>query len=88
MITIFNRKELIITYDLEKQAKIRSLLVANNIKYLIKVHNRNSPSSCAADSRTGMGTLGEKRSLEYEYKIYVHKSDYSEASLIIKSAQL
>lgn len=84
MITIFNRKELIITYDLEKQAKVRSLLVANNIKYIIKVLNRSSPSPCAPGTRGRMGTFGEKLSLEYEYKIYVHKNDYSEASSIVK----
>lgn len=84
MITIFNRKELIITFDLEKQAKIRSLLVANNIKYLVKVVNRSSPSPCAAGTRSRMGNFGENLSHEYEYKIYVHKNDYSEAASIVK----
>lgn len=35
MITIFNRKQLIITYDMNIQAKIRDTLVANNVDYII-----------------------------------------------------
>ena len=35
MITIFNRKELIITYDTIIQAKIRDILSANNVDYTI-----------------------------------------------------
>ena len=35
MITIFNRKQLIITYDVTTQAKIRDILSSNNIDYTI-----------------------------------------------------
>lgn len=35
MITIFNRKELIITYDMTVQAKIRDILSLNNVDYTI-----------------------------------------------------
>lgn len=35
MITIFNRKQLIITYDMTVQSKIRDILAANNIDYTI-----------------------------------------------------
>lgn len=35
MITLFNRKQLIITYDISIQAKIRDILAANNIDYII-----------------------------------------------------
>ena len=35
MITIFNRKQLIITYDITVQAKIRSILSVNNVDYTI-----------------------------------------------------
>ena len=35
MITIFNRKQLIITYDITIQAKIRDILSVNNIDYTI-----------------------------------------------------
>lgn len=35
MITIFNRKQLIRTYDMDIQAKIRNILAANNVDYYI-----------------------------------------------------
>lgn len=35
MITFFNRKQLIITYDMTLQSKIRDILVANNVDYTI-----------------------------------------------------
>ncbi len=35
MITIFNRRTLIITYDMTIQSKTRDILVANNIDYTI-----------------------------------------------------
>ncbi|SHM17366.1 hypothetical protein SAMN02746066_01003 [Anaerosporobacter mobilis DSM 15930] len=86
MITIFNRKELIITYDLVKQAELRNLLAGNNIKYLIKTRNQKSPSPFTAASIGRTGTFGENLSLEYEYKIYVHKDDYNEALSIVKKS--
>lgn len=39
MITIFNRKELIITYVMEIQSKVIDILVCANINYYIKVRN-------------------------------------------------
>ena len=35
MITIFNRKQLIITYDITVQARIRDILAMNNVDYRI-----------------------------------------------------
>jgi hypothetical protein len=35
VITIFNRKQLIITYDITVQAKIRDILAMNNVDYRI-----------------------------------------------------
>ena len=35
MITIFNRKQLIITYDITIQSKIRDILTANGVDYTI-----------------------------------------------------
>ena len=86
MITIFNRKEVCITHDMNRQAKVRDILQANGIDYAVKVLNRKSPSPIGAGSRARTGTFGENLSLEYEYKIYVHKDDYEEAvHLICKS---
>lgn len=69
MITIFNRKELIITYDTAIQSKVRDILASDNIDYIIKVRNVHP---YALNLRS------------YEYKIYVHKKDYEQAGYLIR----
>lgn len=64
MITIFNRKELIGTYDGKKQAEVRDLLSQFKIPYSINVVNRKSPSPFAAGSRARKGTFGENLQLD------------------------
>lgn len=78
MISIFNRKELVTLYDIKRKAKICETLEANGIEYSIKVINRNS-TSVFWDSRSRVGTLGQKTELSYEYIIYVKKSDFGRA---------
>ena len=80
MITIFNRRELTITFDNKKQAKVRDLLAQNNVPYLIKVINRRAAS---AFGRGITGTFGENLNVTYEYVFYVKKSDYEQALAII-----
>lgn len=87
MITIFNRKELMITYSISKQADIRSVLSKEQVPYIIKVINRKSPSPFAPGSRAYTGTFGENLNLEYEYIIYVRNKDYEKASYLIKGIQ-
>ena len=84
MITIFNRKELCITFDFKEQARIRDVLTFNNIDFIIKTINRMSPSPMAAGSRARTGTFGQDTRTMYEYKIYVHKNDYEEAVHLIR----
>lgn len=83
MITIFNRKELLITYDMQKQSEVRTVLQNNGIKYDVKVLNLRSPSPLSSGSRAHIAAFGEDISKSYEYKIYVKKSDYEKASALI-----
>lgn len=83
MITFLNRKEVCVTFDMNRQAEVRDILQVNGIDYMVKVLNRKSPSPIGAGSRARTGTFGENLSLEYEYKIYVHKDDYEEALHLI-----
>mgnify|MGYP001630742308 CR=1 FL=1 len=76
MITIFNKKALINTYDMKTQADIRNKLAAGNVDYRVKVINRNSPSPFSAGERARSGAFKEKVDLEREYIIYVRKKDY------------
>lgn len=81
MITIFNRSEVLITYDMKRQAEVRSILANHKIDYQVKVMNLSSPSPFTADHRASIGTFGEK--LMMEYKIYVKKTDLEEAIYLI-----
>ncbi|MBR5448063.1 MAG: hypothetical protein IKV40_06535, partial [Clostridia bacterium] len=67
MITIFNRKELLATLDMKRQADVREILSANGIDYIVKVTNRQS---AAALGRGRAGTFGMNQVPIYEYKIY------------------
>lgn len=42
MITIFNRRELLITFDMQKQGEIRRILSHGGIDYTVKVVNRKA----------------------------------------------
>lgn len=83
MIIIFNRKELIITMDINRQADVRNVLAANYIDYVIKTTNlQSAPVIGAGRGRTG--SFGINQDYAYEYKIFVHKNDYDKAKLLIK----
>lgn len=76
MITIFNRKELLLTYSMKEQGDVRMLLAQNKIPYKIFTKYRGG-------SRGHTGTLGLHSDLLYEYRIYVHKDDYEKAYAVI-----
>lgn len=82
MISIFNRRELVATFDLKRKSNICDSLDSNNINYHVKVINRNSPSAFS-DTRGRVGTLGQNLDLSYEYIIYVKKKDFEFAKKII-----
>lgn len=83
-VTLFNRKELLVTFDSKRQAQVRNLLSVGNIDYQIKVVNRKSPSPLGGGERAQTGTFGEKLEQEYEYIIYVPKEEYERAKYLIR----
>ncbi len=83
MLTIMNRKELLVTFDASEQARVRNILADHNLDYHIKTVNRLSPSPMAAGTRSRVGSLGNRDM--YEYIIYVHKNDYEKALHLIRS---
>ncbi|MBQ2888557.1 MAG: hypothetical protein IJE29_06550 [Firmicutes bacterium] len=78
MITIFNRKELLITMDMNYLSNVRDILSANGIEYTVKVTNLQSASAIDSN-RARVGSFGINQNYSYEYKIYVHKKDYDNA---------
>ena len=83
MITIFNRKELLITLDLKRYNAVCDILSANGIAYTVKTTNRQT-SALIGSSRARSGSFGINQNLAYEYKIYVHKNDYDNALRLIR----
>lgn len=84
MITLFNRKELIITMDMKQQSEIRNILSANGIDYKIKTTNLETPTAFDRH-RARLGSAGIDLNHVYEYKIYVNKKDYNAAMSLIRT---
>ncbi|WP_409969883.1 hypothetical protein RFF05_08280 [Bengtsoniella intestinalis] len=81
MITIFNRKELRITYSLLERQRICDALNNHNIPYYTKVFN---PSNGGGMGRGRQGSFGLNTQVMYEYTIYVKKADYELARHVIE----
>ena len=83
MISVFNRKELLITFDMKRQANVCKKLSAKGIDYAVKTTNLQS-SAPAGVQRARTGNYGIDQKYSYEYKIYVRKGDYDRASSLIR----
>lgn len=83
MITLFTRKELLITSNTKQQGDVRDILSANGIEYVVKVTNRQN-AALLGSSRARTGSFGINQDLAYEYKLFVHKKDYDKALQLIK----
>ena len=79
MLCVFNRKELLTTFSMEQQAKVRDVLAANGIQYRVRVRRNTGGLS---RSRTVMP--GTEMGSMYQYYIYVKRSDYEKAKYFIK----
>lgn len=84
MITIFNRKELTVTFDLNEQARLRKILAEDGIDYNVKTVNHLSASPFSAGSRVRTGTYGQNTDAMTEYIFYVEKAEYDRALYLIQ----
>ena len=82
MIHIFNRKELLMSYDLRQVSDLRELLRANRIDYYVKVSGPRSAASIGA-GRNRMYSFGHDSNLE-RYTVYVHKTDWEYAQHLLR----
>ena len=82
MIHIFNRKELLMSYDLRQVSDLRELLRANRIDYYVKVSGPRSVASIGA-GRNRMYSFGHDSNLE-RYTVYVHKTDWKYAQHLLR----
>lgn len=79
MISIFNRKELLITHDMKKQSEVLTVLRDHEIEYSVKVRDLSSPPSLGAGNRALTGSAGIDLNRVREYKIYVKAVDHERA---------
>ena len=79
MLTFLNRRELITTFSMDVQARVRDILSQNGIYYRIKT--RSHTSGAYARGRTG--SYGQNADYAYQYTIYVHRNDYEKAQYLI-----
>lgn len=87
MITIFNRRELLTTYDMAQQAQVRAVLDAAGIPYKVRVVDRKNGQAMLAGSRARTGSFGENMAMAYEYTVYVAKEDLERAQLALNPAR-
>ena len=77
MLTIFNRAELLITYDLNRFNRVRDALDGVGIDYVYRTKDLTNPTLleglAGGSSRGRTGTLGISHDARVEYKLYVHK---------------
>ena len=85
MIHIFNRKQLLATFNMEQQAKVRTLLHDNGIDYQVKTANRSGASVLSPNTRGRTGSLRNPMEDMYEYLIYVKKEDHERVAALIRS---
>jgi hypothetical protein len=85
LITVFNRKELFVTYSMEALAKARDALDAGGIPHYVRTRTLTSPTAYS-DARAGTGSFGSDMNASYEYKIYVHRKDCQSAAAVIGQA--
>ena len=76
LIHLFNRRELLITYDQKEVNRCRELLLANRIDYRVKIVN----------SPVGAGRNRVSFSRRQEQQIvYVHKQDWEYAMYLLRN---
>lgn len=76
MITVFNRRELLVTFDMDHCAEVREKLSETGIPYVVRTRNLYG-----GGNRTAVGIDVPSA---YEYHIYVKRGDYDKAMHAIR----
>ena len=82
MIHLFNRKELLMSYDLRQVNDLRELLRANRIDYYVKAVSSRTPFAMS-EARARTASFGPARNLE-RYTVYVRKTDYDRVLYLLR----
>lgn len=72
MLTLFNRKEVLVTYSAKDQADAREILRNNGIEFKVKTSSNQKGS-------VSMGGLGQNIGNAAKYRFFVNKKDVARA---------
>ena len=81
MIHLFNRAELLLTYDLNRLNQVRDALAAAGIDYQYRTKDMSRPT--AFSGRGQRSTFGLNQEFMVEYKLYVRREDLSRAQSLL-----
>lgn len=84
MLTIFNRAELLITYDFARFCQVRDALETAGIDFTYKTSSRTSPTMTAAGSRERFGTANIRHDAQIEYRLFFHRDQLDWAQTFLK----
>ena len=89
MVTIFNRKELIVTNDPMGLARVKLLLDEANIEYSVntKANRGVRGRSLEVSTYKGVNLPYSGKEINHTYYLYVRKKDYTRAEEIISTKQ-
>lgn len=83
MICVFNRIQLLSTYDQIQCHNVTMNLEKEHIPYKVVLKNAGAYSCRSAAQRCYYGSYGSVAKSRYEYRIYVHKKDYSKSQAVM-----
>ena len=69
---MFNRREIIVTRDMNELNRATGCLINNNIEYVTRTNSMTNPGR-------SHGIPNIRADAAYETRIYVHKNDYDKA---------
>lgn len=81
MIHMFNRAELMVTYDLSRLYQVCEGLADAGIDYIYRTKDLASPTMFS--SRGHVGTCGINHDARVEYKIYTRREDVGRARAVL-----
>lgn len=84
MIAFWNQEKLLITTDIEQQARVRGILSDNQIPYKIKLVSNRMSGQWSSENQWGADFGARRGKLETQYIIYVHKDDYEKACYLLR----
>lgn len=85
MVNVFNRRELLTTYDLRQVNDFREILRANTIDYYVKAAYPRT-AFAMSESRARTASFGPNRRQE-QYIVYVRKADWEYALHLLRKIE-